>query len=491
MHSLSNFLQAFSRLAKKNEGTEIRMNEPLVLLVGADEPAHGRLAELLRLRGYAARFARSSAEAAAALDETGFALTLVDANLPGTVGTESLEPINAHRHAAGPIIVFSHNDPPHPTLEPLSLSADHIIRGALTPDTLQDAIRHLQSSPPHPARASDSPALSLERETALWRSARMQEVWRVIKQAANVDVTVLISGETGTGKDLVARAIHHLSSRRRAPYVAVNCAALPKDLLESELFGHERGAFTGAHQLKIGKFESANRGTILLDEVAELHAQLQAKLLHVLQDGTFSRVGGKSAMKADVRVLAATNRDLALAVSAERFRDDLYYRLNVIHIVVPPLRERPEEIPLLAAYFVERYSQLYRRESVQLSQEVMERLMRHRYPGNVRELENIIKRLIVLGSVHATGQPSPSPRNGARRPDTSVDPGQPAAVFLKDVVRKAAQRAEREEILKMLERTRWNRSKAAKFLHISYRSLLYKMKDAGLDRTPPTAGLSV
>src|SRR5262249_59300309 len=173
-------------------------------------------------------------------------------------------------------------------------------------------------------------------------------------------VRVLICGETGTGKDLVARGIHHLSSRRGQPFVKVNCAAVPRELLESELFGHERGAFTGAHQLKIGKFESANRGTVFLDEIGDLHPALQAKLLHVLQDGSFSRVGGRSTLGVDVRVLAATNQDLEKAVAEGHFREDLYYRLNVIHLLVPPLRERASELPLLAHYFVERYAQLYR-----------------------------------------------------------------------------------------------------------------------------------
>ena len=181
-----------------------------------------------------------------------------------------------------------------------------------------------------------------------------------------MDVTVLICGETGTGKDVVARAIHDASVRQSGPFVKVNCAAVPRELLESELFGHERGAFTGAHQLKIGKFEAADRGTIFLDEIGDLHPALQGKLLHVLQDGQFSRVGGRSTVKVDVRVLAATNQDLEQAVAAGRFREDLYYRLNVIQIVVPPLRERPEEIPILAEYFIQRYSQLFRRESLRL-----------------------------------------------------------------------------------------------------------------------------
>jgi two-component system response regulator AtoC len=318
----------------------------------------------------------------------------------------------------------------------------------------------------------------------------MQEVLEIIRQAANIDVTVLISGETGTGKDLVARAIHSLSSRRHAPYIAVNCAAVPKELLESELFGHERGAFTGAHQLKIGKFESANQGTIFLDEIGDLHPGLQAKLLHVLQDGTFSRIGGKLARKADVRVLAATNRDLAHAVATSRFRDDLYYRLNVIDIVVPPLRERPEEIPLFVEYFMERYSMLYRRKGFELSPEVMDRLNRYPYPGNVRELENIIKRLIILGHARL-GSPAPPAPSPPSQPSKSPHPGQLTGVHLKDVARKAARHAEKEEILRMLERTRWNRVSAAKLLNISYRSLLYKMKEVGLDRGHPIAEIGI
>jgi transcriptional regulator with PAS, ATPase and Fis domain len=400
-----------------------------------------------------------------------------------SLGSDSLEPLQIQRKSPGPITLFSDQ-------EDIDPAAD--ARGSLDPGRLETVIQHVQSRPQRPSlRFSDaSVAASLGREVALWCSDKMQKVWEIIQQATNIDVTVLISGETGTGKDLVARAIHYLSSRQRAPYVAVNCAAVPKDLLESELFGHERGAFTGAHQLKVGKFESANHGTILLDEIGDLHPELQAKLLHILQDGTFSRVGGKSAMKVDVRVLAATNRDLALAVATGRFRDDLYYRLNVIDIVVPPLRERREEIPLLAAYFMERYSRLYQRDRLELSPEMLNRLNRHRYPGNVRELENIIKRLIVLGSTNLD-QTASSSQSAARQNNSAPDPGKPAAVFLKDVARKAARRAEQEEILKMLERTRWNRVRAASLLNISYRSLLYKMKDAGLDRTRPIPGFSV
>jgi two-component system response regulator AtoC len=308
----------------------------------------------------------------------------------------------------------------------------------------------------------------------------MREVREIIRQAARADVTVLICGETGTGKDLVARAIHQFGVRRTGPFVKVNCAAVPRELLETELFGHERGAFTGAHQLKLGKFESADHGTIFLDEIGDLHSALQGKLLHVLQDGQFSRVGGRSTIKVDVRVLAATNQNLEQAVAAGRFRDDLYYRLNVIQVTVPALRERPEEIPLLAQYFVERYAKLFQHDGFTLPAETLLRLTRYRYPGNVRELENIIKRMIVLGDSLLARSPWPGElANGAHE---SPPPPAKVQISLKNISRKAALAAERQAILDALEQTRWNRMRAAKLLSISYRALLYKIKDAGLEQ---------
>src|SRR5205809_1021605 len=225
----------------------------------------------------------------------------------------------------------------------------------------------------------------LRAELDLWISTPMREILGVIEQAARADVTVLICGETGVGKDVVARGIHAHSPRRRNAYVKVNCAAMPRELLESELFGHERGAFTGAHQRKPGRFELADGGTIFLDEIGELHPALQAKLLHVLQDGEFSRVGGRGDLKVDVRVLVATNRDLAREVAAGRFREDLFSRLNVINILVPPLRERREEIHGLVRYFVQRYSRLFNFAERELAPEAMQAFVSHAWPGNIRE----------------------------------------------------------------------------------------------------------
>ena len=331
---------------------------------------------------------------------------------------------------------------------------------------------------------------STEQQMDLWSSARMREIRDIIREAARVDVTVLITGETGTGKDVVARGIHQLSSRRPGPFVKVNCAAMPQELLETELFGHERGAFTGAHQLKIGKFEAAHGGTVFLDEIGDLHPGLQGKLLHVLQDGEFSRVGGKPMLKVDVRVIAATNQDLERAVSEGRFRQDLYYRLNVIHIPVPPLRERMEEIPMLVNHFVDVYTKRFGRTGFAMSAGALEGLLRQNYPGNVRELENLVKRMIILGEAAVSRQRAGETTDaaGTGRPGATPAEGPQS---LRDIVRRASAATEREVISRTLDQTGWNRVRAAKELRISYRALLYKMKRFDLSgdrpsrRTPP------
>jgi two-component system response regulator AtoC len=407
-----------------------------------------------------------------------FLFTVVD--LDGTDGLEFLQHLRAEGGAAGPVIVLARGSRIAETLRTCSLATDQVIR---KPFTVQDLERALDNALGLASRRPvDDPCARLKRELALWRSPKMRDVRDIIEQAAGVNVTVLITGETGTGKDLVARAIHEASARRRGPFVKVNCAALPRELLESEMFGHERGAFTGAHQLKLGKFEAADRGSIFLDEIGDLHPALQGKLMHVLQDGQFSRVGGRSTIKVDVRVLAATNQDLEGAVVTGQFREDLFYRLNVIQIRVPPLRERPEEIPLLADYFMLRYSTLFGRDPVTLPAETVQRLLRHRFPGNVRELENVIKRIVVLGDRGLGQSTLPPPSPGAD--DKIAAPARTAPTSLKDISRNAAHGAERAAIREVLEQTRWNRVQAAKLLGISYRALLYKIKEAALDPHP-------
>src|SRR2546428_238719 len=453
------------------------MTERRALVVEVDAATQLGLLGFLRVRGYLCVAVSSAAEAREALTDGSFSFTLVDLTSNGTDAEELIQCLKVHGRNSGPIIAVA--DRRNNGRDAASLEVEAVLHKPLNLDKLQQAIDKLvrpQAEALGPA--PEQVAGRIRREMELWSSPKMLEARQILREAARVDVTVLVTGETGTGKELVARAVHHFSSRRAGPFVKVNCAAMPRELLESELFGYERGAFTGAHKLKIGKFEAAHHGTIFLDEIGDLHSSLQAKLLHVLHDGDFSRVGGKSTLKIDVRVLAATNQDLERAVAEGRFREDLYYRLNVIQIAVPPLRERTEEIPVLVDYFVQRYAKIFRREGFSIPSAVMDRLTQQRYPGNVRELENLIKRMIVLRDPLLTRisvpHASADPRgNGpTKAPITEIS--------LKDISRKASLAAEREAISKVLGQTGWNRVRAAKALKISYRALLYKMKRGGL-----------
>ena len=453
------------------------MDDQSVLVVGAAPALQDYLQAFLLSRGYPYVLASSPEEALDSLAQRNFRFTVVDLDLDPADPADLIRRLKAQRGEPGPVIGITTRT--EDTGEFDAAALDTVLHAPIAHADLDRAIADAPVMPPAARELAVKPTSStLWQEIELWRSRKMRDVRQIVNEAAAVDVTVLITGETGTGKEVVARAIQSLSARRTGAFVKVNCAAVPRELLESELFGHERGAFTGAHKQEIGKFEAAHNGTIFLDEIGDLHPTLQAKLLHVLQDGVFSRVGGKSTLHVDVRIIAATNQDLERAALEGRFREDLYYRLNVVRVNVPPLRERIEEIPGFIQYFVQKYSKLYRREGFSIPTPVMDRLLQHRYRGNVRELENLIKRMIVLGDPHLTRTYLP-PVTSARA--TRTDPT--AVVFevsLKDIVRGASMAAERDAIRKVLEQTGWNRVRAAKALKISYRGLLYKMKRVGL-----------
>ena len=310
-------------------------------------------------------------------------------------------------------------------------------------------------------------------------SPPMRAIRTVIEKIADTDATVLIRGESGVGKDLVARAIHAASARRRGSFVKVNCAAIPAELLESELFGHEKGAFTGAHRRKPGQFEFANQGTIFLDEIAELPLTLQAKLLHVLQDFRFSRVGGHEMLEIDMRVIAATNRNLEEAMACREFREDLYYRLNVVEIRVPPLRERRQEIPELAARFMARFNAQYGRQE-QLTPETLARLTEHTWSGNVRELENVIRRLVVLADGEQAIEALVTRGRNGNDGHCATPRLTGAEAGLREIGRRGAREAERGALLEVLERASWNRAEAARLLKVSYKTLLNRIAEFGL-----------
>jgi DNA-binding NtrC family response regulator len=331
-------------------------------------------------------------------------------------------------------------------------------------------------------------ACLLRPNVELCTSAAMRLVRSLTERVARTDATVLILGESGVGKEVVARSIHARSSRASRPFVKVNCAALPRDLLESELFGHEKGAFTHAYTMRRGWFEQANGGTLFLDEITEVPVDLQAKLLHVLQDGEFFRVGGQRPIATDVQVIAATHRDLQEAIAAGEFREDLYYRLNVIEIRVPPLRERRDEIPGLVNHFCEGFAAMYGRP-VEIDAATLDVFMRYDWPGNVRELENTVHRIAVLGTAAALGAMMPQPVAGG---SPATADGHDAVLSLKERGRLAAREAERVAITTALEGARWNRSAAARALQISLRALRYKIAELGIIRgtsedaeTPP------
>jgi two-component system response regulator AtoC len=312
-------------------------------------------------------------------------------------------------------------------------------------------------------------------------SPQMLKIRQQVLQIAPVDVPVFISGESGVGKEVVARMIHLRSLRRQQAFVKVNCAALPGELLESELFGYEQGAFTGAVRSKPGKFELATKGTIFLDEIAEMSPHLQAKLLHVLQDGQYSRLGARAVMNVDVRVLAATNMDVKEAMRTGRFREDLYYRLNVLSLHIPPLRERTAEIPLLFRHFLVKYSEKYQKHAPDPSKHLLEAALRYPWPGNLRELENFVKRYVILeddeGSFRELLEMTGQQHRTAPREETPA----PKEQGLKALVRGLKDEAEMEAIADALEKTNWCRKDAARMLGISYKALLYKMRQFNLD----------
>jgi len=308
-------------------------------------------------------------------------------------------------------------------------------------------------------------------------SEAMQTLRSRMDKVSSANVPVLIQGESGTGKDIIARMIHGLSPWKSGPFVKVNCPAIPGTLLESELFGYEKGAFTGAYGSKPGRVELAHRGTLFLDEISELDLGLQSKLLQLLQDGQFCRIGAQEDKKVEVRVVCATNRQLEHEIENGSFRQDLFYRINVVNLHLPPLRERRGDIEILVNYFLEYYNRKYNCRARVLSPELITVLQKYHWPGNIRELENLMKRYVILGSEDVISNDLLARHEQEfLNPDINLD----GPISLKKLTRQATRELERKVILKVLQQHHWNRKQAARALSISYRALLYKIRDAGL-----------
>lgn len=330
-----------------------------------------------------------------------------------------------------------------------------------------------------------SPVGKLPPESVIFgRSKAMQATRRNVEKLAGTNVPILVSGESGTGKEILANLLHQRSPWNDGPFVKVNCPAIPSTLMESELFGYEKGAFTGAYGMKPGRVEMAHRGTLFLDEIAELEPGLQAKLLQLLQDGQFCRIGAQEDSRVEVRVVCATNRRLEKEMEAGSFRSDLFYRINVVNMHLPPLRERREDIPELVNYFLEFYAAMFRCSARPLSPQLLQQLQKYNWPGNIRQLENLIKRYVILGSEEAVTSDLPGAVSNHFEPEMPVNWPVAWPVSLKKVSRQAARDLERKIIFRALQAKRWNRKETARALKISYRALLYKIRQAGLPTKP-------
>ena len=518
------------------------MNSAKLAIVDDDQPFGEYLQTMLRSRGYDTLTYQSGDALLAGLREGALPdVILLDVSMPGLDGLETLRQIRL-AHPAAQVVMLSGGQTPATIVEAVRLGAiDYVVKPG-DPDgvgevALEAAIRNALerlSLTTEVQRLRTQVGQDPDGAQPCWSSGKaMQPVMTMVDRVADNDISVLLRGESGVGKEVIAREIHRRSPRRSAPFVKVNCAALPAELLESELFGHERGAFTGAASTRVGKFEFAQHGTIMLDEIGEMPQALQAKILHVLQDREFTKLGSNRTVEVDVRVIAATNRDLESMMRQGTFREDLYYRLQVIEVHVPPLRERREEIPQLIEFFLLKFASVYHRPALRPSLVLQEALISYEWPGNIRELENMMKRLVVLqdetlilaelgrlrtaranaenepqSAVLNTHPPYSSPSRHAP-PVAAPPPPAPVPAYtmpapvavaagdaggamamgadgvnLQELARHAAMGAEKEAIQHALERFRWNRRKTAEYLQVSYKTLLNKMKECGISESP-------
>lgn len=462
------------------------MSELANILVVDDEPGMRRyLQTLLEVDSYQVTTAQSGPEAVKRLRGGSRPdLVLLDLLMPELDGLQTLEQLRQTQPGVKVVMLSCVSDT-RKVAQAIRLGAQDYLTKPFQKAELDAVLNHCLSD--RSAQAADATAGHVEElsEDQFFVSASpaMRKIREQVAQLAQVDVPVLMLGESGTGKEVVARLIHKLSPRTHQAWLKVNCAALPGELLESELFGYEPGAFTGATRSKPGKFELCDKGTILLDEIGEMPAILQAKLLHVLQDQQFSRLGSRHFVKVDVRILAATNINIPEAIASRKFREDLYYRLNAFTIHLPPLRERKEEIPLLLRHFMGIFAARYGRTPLSVSPALVTGCLNYRWPGNLRELENFVKRYLILGDeplvlseleCQQTGQNSPEELAPVLPKDKPQD--------LKSLVRSLKDEAEADAISRTLKETKWNRKEAARKLNISYKALLYKIRQLNLDR---------
>jgi two-component system, NtrC family, response regulator AtoC len=494
-----------------------RSDEQKQILIADDEPNLRRVlaAQLVR-DGFDVHTAEDGEEALRVLAEHHIDVLITDLRMPKLDGLALLRK-SVEEYPDVPVIMITAHGTIDTAVEALKHGAFDYVTKPFDRAEFQHVVTKAARLRELAGRAYLSGAAEERgREHLIGESPAMRAVYDTLDRVSDSGSTVLLTGESGTGKELIARAVHERSGRRDRPYIRVNCAAIPPELIESELFGYERGAFAGAVTRKPGRFELADTGTLFLDEVGELPPSVQAKLLRAVQDGELERVGGVDTLRVDVRLIAATNRSLADEIAHGRFREDLYYRLNVVHLHLPPLRERRSDIPLLASYFVKRFNTRLRKHVLEVAPETLTLLLAHDWPGNIRELENAIERCVLFASDDRITphdlppevkkpEPRSEPRRDTLRPgrEPSSDParaldaepepresspelGQPLDEGgLKEAVREATARVERELIVRALSQTGYNVTHAARLLKISRKSLQIKMKELGLREESP------
>jgi DNA-binding NtrC family response regulator len=462
-----------------------------VLVVDDEQNLRKVLAAMLRRNGYEVTVAADGEQGLAEFQKNGADIVITDLVMPKLGGMDILKSVNASDPEV-PVIIITAHGTVDSAVEAIKLGAFDYITKPFDQAEIQAVIAKADRT--HAMALTNVKVDGKAQPEIVGTSSQMQDIFKIIAKVADTPSTILITGESGTGKELIATALHEGSSRRNRPLIRINCAAIPKDLMESELFGYERGAFTGAVTSKPGRFELADGGTLFLDEIAEIPVEMQVKLLRALQESEFERVGGIKTTRVDVRLIAATNRDLQQEIQAGRFRTDLYYRLAVVPIVLPALRDRKDDIPTLTQHFIDKYNKRLNRKIEGVSEDALALLVAYPWPGNIRELENLVERVLLFADGplitpkdlpepvrSATGHVAGPLIVGAPPAGAPADVVAPSAeTGLKDIVRQKAAALEKDLIAKALEETGGNVTRAAKLLQISRKSLQMKMKEFGL-----------
>ncbi len=455
-----------------------------ILVVDDSQAVLNGISEILSSNGYAVDTAPDGALAVDRISEKFYDVILTDLAMPKKDGMEVLKHIADASPESICIIITGYGSIKNAVDAIKSGAFDYLTKPVKSEEILICIERALNYRNLKRENSTLKKQLTTRysHENIVGDSEKIQEVFRLIEKVAQTDSTVLIMGDSGTGKELIAHAIHYQSDRRDKPFVPVNCGAIPEELLESELFGHEKGAFTHAIRTRIGRFELANGGTIFLDEIGDMSPNLQVKILRVLQDHQFERIGGTRTIKSDIRVIAATNKNLEEAVQIGRFREDLYYRLNVIPIHVPPLRERTSDIPLLVHHFLDKFNRTKKKSIKSISKEVMQCFMLYGWPGNVRELENMIERLIILANEdRITVRDLPERLRAQRTEEMAQSLSIPEEGLS---FNSAVSEFEKTLILQALDKTGWIKNKAAQLLNLNRTTLIEKMKKQNLMNRP-------